>query len=155
MVAFHMDRGGAVIIAAVLLIGIGRMEGDPVAGLLLGALTVASLLLHECGHLLAARILGVKVREMGVCLRGPYIRRESARTPLDEATIAMSGPMMNALISAALWTVPGVGHWLAIYNLVLFISNLLPLPGSDGKRIFTAWTQAVMGGNPAVAVAKK
>ena len=61
--------------------------------------------------------------------------------PFDAAAIALCGPLVNALIAATLWTVPGVGHWLAIYNLVLVASNLAPLPGSDGRRAFTAWNQ--------------
>lgn len=126
---------------AVLLVGIGPMDGHPAAGLLLGLLTLASLLLHECGHLLAAWASGVKVREIGLCLRGSYIRREPARMPLDEAAIALSGPLVNMLIAAALWGVPGVGHWLMIYNLILAASNLVPLPGTDGRRAFTAWSQ--------------
>ncbi len=122
------------------------MDEHLAAGLLLGALTVVSLLLHECGHLLAARALRVKVREIGFCLRGSYIRREPARMPLDDAFIALSGPLANALVAAALWTLPGVGHWLAIYNLVLMASNLVPLPGSDGWRAFHGLTR-----KPAVA----
>lgn len=138
MVAFRMHRGGVVMAGAVLLVGLGPMNGHPAAGLLLGLLTLASLLLHECGHLLAARASGVKTREIGFCLRGSYIRREPARMPLDDAAIALSGPLMNALIAAVLWTVPGVGHWLAIYNLILAVSNLVPLPGSDGRRVLAA-----------------
>ena len=146
VVAFRMHRGGLVMAGAVLLVGLGPMGGHLAAGLLLGLLTLASLLLHECGHLLAARASGVKVREFGLCLRGSYIRREPARMPFDDAAITLSGPLVNALIAAALWTVPGVGHWLAIYNLVLATSNLVPLPGSDGRRAINAWNR-----NPADA----
>lgn len=125
-----------MVIIAVMPIGIGAMATHPGAALLLGILTLASLLLHECGHVLAARSLGVQVREIGVCLKGPYIRREQSRAPLDEITISLSGPMVNSWIAAALWTTPGVGHWLALYNLILLLSNLAPLPGSDGLRVF-------------------
>ena len=70
------------------------------------------------------RVLRVKVREIGLCLRGLYIRRKPRRAPLDDARDRAERPLMNALVAAALWTVPGVGHWLAIYNLVLVASNL-------------------------------
>ena len=141
--------------AAILLIGIGAIPASIAAGLLLGALTVASLLLHECGHILAARVQGVKVREMGLCLKGSYIRREEARRPLDDAAISLSGPLMNALIAASLWTVPGVGHWLAIYNLVLLVSNLAPVPGCDGWRAFKASMRAFEAVRAPVANSKK
>lgn len=138
MVRIRIDRGGAVIIAAVLLIGLGTLPEHPAAGLQLGVLTALSLLLHECGHMLAAQFLGVKVHEIGLCLKGSYIRRDRAKEALDDAMISLCGPMLNALVAAAMWTAPGVGHWLAIYNLVLLASNLAPLPGSDGMRIVTA-----------------
>ncbi|MBA3916169.1 MAG: hypothetical protein H0X25_20460 [Acidobacteriales bacterium] len=130
------------------------MPENYASGLLLGMLTVISLLLHECGHILAAGILGVKVHEIGFCLRGPYNRRERARVPIEEVAITLSGPMVNALTAAALWTVPGVGHWLAIYNLVLLVSNLAPLPGSDGRRVFAAWVQATTKARVPVVVHK-
>ncbi len=155
MIAFRINRGGAVMSVAVVLIGLGAMAGHIAAGIALGMLTVASLLLHECGHLLAARIIGVRVHEMGLCLNGTYIRREQARAPLDDLAISLSGPLVNALVAGALWTVPGMYHWLAIYNLVLLVSNLSPLPGSDGRRAFTAWTQAAKQSRTLVAIAKK
>lgn len=138
MVKVRLDRGGAVIVAAILLIGLGTLPEHPAAGLQLGMLTALSLLLHECGHMLAAQFLGVKVHEIGMCLKGSYIRRDRAKEALDDAMISLCGPMLNALVAAAMWTAPGVGHWLAIYNLVLMASNLAPLPGSDGMRIVLA-----------------
>ena len=152
--AFRIDRGGAVMAGAVVLLGVIAMHGHLGAGLLLGWLTVVSLLLHECGHMLAARTLGVPVREVGLCLKGPYIRRAPGRTPLDDAAIALSGPTVNALLAAALWSVAGVGHWLAIYNLVLMASNLAPLPGSDGQRIFAAFSKHAADPRIPVAIKK-
>ncbi|MGH9615716.1 MAG: site-2 protease family protein [Acidobacteriaceae bacterium] len=140
MVRFRISRGGAVTIAAVLLVGLGPMSGHFGSGLLLGLLTLASLLLHECGHLLAARASGVDTSEIGLCLRGAYIKRKPAQGPTDEVAISLSGPLVNALIAAALWSAPAVWHWLAIYNLALLASNLLPLPGTDGRRAFAALT---------------
>lgn len=154
--AVRIHRSGMVVVAAVVLIGIDAMPEDPGAGLLLGILTVASLLLHECGHMLAARSLQVKVREVGICLKGSYIRREQARTPLDDFAISLSGPMVNSLIAAALWTIPGVCHWLAVFNLVLLVTNLAPLPAADGRRAWISlkraaenWGRSVAGTRPA------
>jgi len=155
VVAVRIDRGGAVVAAAVVLIGFGPMAGHPAAGLLLGTLTALSLLLHECGHVAAAQALGVRVREIGLCRRGPYIRREQAREPLDDVIISICGPMVNAVATAVLWTAPGVGHWLAIYNLALVVSNLVPVPGSDGRRIANAWVSRAAAQVPApIALSK-
>lgn len=156
MIEFRMRRGGIVMAGAVLLVGLGPMDRHLAAGLLLGWLTLASLLLHECGHLLVAWASRVEVREIGLCLRGSYIRREPARTPFDEAAIALGGPLVNALISAALWGVPGVGHWLMIYNLILAVSNLVPLPGTDGRRALAALSQNLASARiPVVIVGDK
>lgn len=155
MVRFRIDRGGAVTMAAVLLVGIGPMSGHVGAGLLLGSLTLASLLLHECGHLLAALASGVDVREIGLCLRGAYIKRKPAQAPTDEVAISLSGPLVNATIAAALWSAPGVWHWLAIYNLALLTTNLLPLPGTDGRRAFAALTHTATALVPATVASRK
>ena len=141
---------------AVLLVGLAPMDGHLVEGLLLGLLTVASLLLHELGHLLVAWASGVKVREIGLCLRGSYIQRERASTTFDEGAIALAGPLVNLLVAAALWGVPGVGHWLMIYNLILAVSNLVPLPGTDGRRVLVALHQNLTKGRvPAAVVGDK
>lgn len=155
MIAFRIYPGGMVMAGTVVLIGLGAMVGHVAAGLALGTMTVASLLLHECGHLLAARIFGVPVREIGLCLKGTYIRREKARAPLDDFAISLSGPLVNAMTAAVLWSLPGLWHWLAIYNLTLLVSNLAPLPGSDGRRAYTAWTRVAEQTCTSVAVDKK
>jgi Zn-dependent protease len=104
-------------------------------GLPEGALFLASLLLHEAGHILAAAILRVPVREFGLELRGAYIRRAHATRRRDEILIAASGPLMNLLIVVPLIFVPRLGPQLAMCNLMLGVINLLPLPSSDGQRI--------------------
>lgn len=138
MVRFRIDAGGAVIVAAILMIGLGTMNGHAAQGLILGVLTVLSLILHECGHLMSAHLLRVKVKEIGLCLKGSYIRREQSRKPMDEAAISLSGPMVNTLMAALLWSASGMAHWLAIFNLILAASNLIPLPSSDGLRAVNA-----------------
>jgi membrane-associated protease RseP (regulator of RpoE activity) len=87
--------------------------------------------LHEAGHLVSAWFLGVHVKNIGISWKGPYIRREAG--PLGKnLAITLSGPMLN-LICAGLW------HWFPVfglYSLVLAVSNLLPIKGSDGRRAF-------------------
>lgn len=141
MIEFRINFGGVIIVAAFLTIGLMTISSRPLTGLLLGVLTIVSLLLHECGHIVATRFAGVRVKEAGICLKGSYVRREQSPDPLMEIGISLSGPMVNTLIAAALWTSPGVWHWLAIFNLVLSISNLVPLPGSDGRHALRAWSR--------------
>jgi Zn-dependent protease len=133
MVPFRMSAAGLLPIAYCAIIGILRFGWK--LGLVAGALLVASLLMHEAGHMAAATALGVPVREFGLCLGGAYNRRAYALRRRDELLISAAGPMVNLLMAAPLLLIPVIGTQLSICNLALGIVNLFPLPGSDGLRI--------------------
>jgi hypothetical protein len=78
-------------------VGVGFLMGGWQLGLPLGALLLASLLLHEAGHMLTAAYLRVPVRECGIRLGGAYIRRACAFRHRDEVLITASGPVVNLL----------------------------------------------------------
>jgi Zn-dependent protease len=130
-----MHASGWVVVAFCGVIGI-RLCGLWY-GLALGALIVASLLMHEMGHMLVALMLGVPVREFGFCLGGTYNRRGTARRRRQELLIASAGPLVNLLLIGCVF-LPLIGPQLAFCNLVLCVVNLLPLPSSDGLRILRA-----------------
>jgi len=133
LVPFRMDSTGLILIAFCVWIG-ARLDGwGP--GLLLGALLVASLLLHEAGHIVAATALGVPVREFGLSWIGAYVRRAYASRRRDEILISAAGPMMNLCVAIPLLFVPRIGAQLMLGNFALCLVNLLPLPSSDGLRI--------------------
>jgi Zn-dependent protease len=134
-IPFRMHASGWLVVAFCSVIGI-RLCGLW-HGLALGALIVASLLLHEMGHMLVASMLGVPVREFGLCLGGAYNRRGTASRRRQELLIASAGPMVNLLLIGSL-VLPLIGPQLAYCNLVLCVVNLLPLPSSDGLRILRA-----------------
>ena len=127
----HSTGWGLVLLCVFLGVGMGGWQ----LGLPEGALFLASLLLHEVGHLLAAALLNVPVREFGLEIRGTYIRRACATRRRDEILIAASGPLVNLLVVVPLIFVPRIGTQLAMCNLMLGVVNLLPLPSSDGQRI--------------------
>jgi Zn-dependent protease len=133
VVPFRMHKSGWIMVAACHLIGI-RLGGLR-AGLAIGAMLVASLLLHEVGHMLTAGVLGTRVREFGLCLVGAYNRRSCANRRRDEILISTAGPVMNLCMVIPLMFVPSIGLQLATFNLVLGLANLLPLPSSDGLHI--------------------
>lgn len=86
------------------------------------------MLIHESGHMLAALMVGSRIKQVGISKIGPFVRRESARTPLRNAIVALAGPGINVL-SWAVFLLFGLPHpWIA---LVLGLLNLLPLPNSD------------------------
>jgi Zn-dependent protease len=132
-VPFRMHRTGWFLVLFCVILGI-RIGGWQL-GLPVGALLLASLLLHEAGHMLTATFLRVPVREFGLKLGGAYNRRAYATRRRDEILIAASGPLTNLLLIAPVIFVPRLGPQLATCNLVLGVVNLLPLPSSDGLRI--------------------
>ncbi len=125
---------GAVLLAATLVV-LSVIHLGGVGGLIGGGLIVASLLLHELGHLAMAQALGVRVKAIGMCLKGAYVRRQRSPVARTEMLIAASGPLANVLLY--LWFRDGnmVLRWVALMNLVLAGSNLIPIQGTDGARI--------------------
>ena len=95
----------------------------------------AAIALHELAHVVAAVVLGVKVKRFGVCWRGAYIVRE-AGADWQNLLISLAGPLSNF---AAAYLSLAVFHRGAIFcamNLLIGSLNLLPLPWSDGLRVF-------------------
>ncbi|HUV68477.1 MAG TPA: site-2 protease family protein [Terracidiphilus sp.] len=149
-VPFRMHRTGWFLV--VLCVVLGIRTGGWQLGFPLGALLLASLLIHEAGHMITARILRVPVREFGLKLSGTYVRRAQAHRRRDEILIAASGPLVNLLIVVPLLFVPRVGLQLAMCNLLLGVINLLPLPRSDGLRVLRNLSGAIVASdaNPAL-----
>jgi len=138
LVPFHMHNTGWVLVGCCAIVGV-QLDGWRL-GLVVGALLVVSLLLHEVGHMLVAKLLGVPVHEFGLRLLGAYNHREYAGSRRDEILISAAGPLTNLLLAVPLFYVPLIGVPLAICNLELGIFNLLPIPSSDGLRILrTVW----------------
>ncbi len=139
LIPFHMHSSGWLVVAFCYVLGI-RLSGWWL-GLVVAALMVASLLLHEVGHMLAATFLGVQVSEFGLCLKGAYNRRAPS-SRRREVLISSAGPLMNLVLVIPFLFVPVFGVSLALCNLMLCIFNLLPLPSSDGLRILRALSGA-------------
>ena len=138
VIPFRMLNTGWLLLALCGLLGI-ELYGLRL-GLLAGAAIAASLLLHEMGHMLAAILLRVPVREFGLCVGGAYNRRAFAGCRRDEILISAAGPLANLLVVIPLLYLPVIGVQLASCNLLLCVGNLLPLPSSDGLRILrTIW----------------
>jgi Zn-dependent protease len=149
-VPFCMHRTGWVLVLLCVVLGV--RSGGWQLGLPVGMLFLASLLLHEGGHLLAAAALNVPVRELGLEIRGTYLRRSQSTRRRDEILIAASGPLMNLLVVVPLIFVPRLGIQLALCNLLIGVVNLLPLPSSDGLRILRNLSSGLFAGHTSPAM---
>jgi Zn-dependent protease len=130
----------------------------------LGVLLGVSVLAHELGHCVVARMLGIDVVAVRLYLLGGV--SELASGPVgarDEALVAAAGPAVSGLLAGVCWlalqpTTGGTVGWLvlmllALSNLVIAVFNLLPALPLDGGRVIRAGIWGVTGSRRAGTVA--
>jgi Zn-dependent protease len=124
----------------------------------------ASLVLHELGHALAARRLGIPVVGIDLWFFGGLLQmRRQPQTAGEEFKVAAAGPAVTlallvlsvglgvllengsrfsdvALTSQGTTTTPALAllGWLAFINALLFVFNIIPAFPLDGGRIARA-----------------
>jgi stage IV sporulation protein FB len=127
----------------IILAAVGVCLGYFAKGLVL----VATVLLHEMAHLMVAKVLGFKIREVVFFPLGGVVRIEGLfqLSPAREIIIAAAGPITNILlafftIESELYKVIGESNansFIAI-NTVIAGFNLIPALPLDGGRILRA-----------------
>ncbi len=100
-------------------------------GLFLGLVAAT---LHEVGHLVTARAVGVNVKTVGFSWKGMYMVRE-AGPPAKNLLISLAGPLMNVILLAGWHLSPAFG----LANLCFAFCNILPIQDSDGERAWRCW----------------
>lgn len=120
------------------------------------------VLLHEFGHVMAARRYGIRTPDITLWPIGGVARLERMpRKPWEEFVVAICGPLVNVVIAATIWAVMAVpvsmagedalgrpGHFmesLMVVNLFMVVFNLVPAFPMDGGRILRALITAVTG----------
>lgn len=158
-----------------LMLPLGAMlyGGAGAASMLFGAFMIVllfgSVLLHELGHALTARALGIPVREILLLpIGGVAVLGRPVLNPGHELLITLMGPVVNVLIVVLLGVLAifsgiagrlspetmvstmgepgfdGVVLWLIQANALLALFNLLPAFPLDGGRIARAVLAFVM-----------
>jgi Zn-dependent protease len=106
---------------------------------------VLLIFVHECGHLIAAKWLGLKVgAPMFIPFMGAFILlKEAPRNAWIEALVGIGGPLLGtagAVVCFGIYLVTGNPLFAALASTGFLINlfNLTPIGFLDGGRIVTA-----------------
>ena len=101
------------------------------------AMILGAALIHELGHLAAARLLKIRIKCINLAITGAIIETDSLLCSYSkEAVLCLAGPFMNALSVAALsaFPVPIDLRLFKISSIFFAAINLLPAKCFDGGR---------------------
>lgn len=132
-----------LLLLALVFVAYGGLAGVLVVGLAFG-----SVLLHELGHALVARRLGVHVSGIELSFFGGAAKMvQMPRSANHEIAIAAAGPAVSLMLAGAGLGLGGVLHatlpgqllgMIGWINLVIAGFNLIPALPMDGGRILRA-----------------
>ena len=121
------------------------------------AALAVSAVLHECGHLTAAALLGRAPREITVLPIGISIDYGAAGSYRDICLAALAGPFLNLLTAAMACVLPLSSDFAAYavaFSLSLAAMNLIPLSFFDGGSALRCVIAVRFGMNAADTVAR-
>jgi len=129
------------------------------------------VLLHEFGHVLAARRFGIQTPDITLLPIGGVARLERMpRDPKQELIVAVCGPLVNVAIALVIWALLGFktpghadftmnpakgGFWamLMVWNGFMVLFNMIPAFPMDGGRVLRAVLAMFMEYGPATRAA--
>ena len=110
---------------------------------LVGAL--AAPLLHELGHVVGARLVGVQVDRMHVTPLGGFVTYAGEPDDAQRAAVSMAGPAASAVGALSGLLVPvldgaplHVVQALSALSVWHVLANLVPIGGTDGAETLRA-----------------
>lgn len=128
-----------LLLLALVLIGFGGLHG-----VALMVLIFASVVLHELGHAVAARKVGVTVSGIDLGFLGGAAKMQTLpKRAQDEVFIAAAGPAVSLALGGLGLALGAATHvwlfgWLGWANLIIAAFNLIPALPMDGGRILRA-----------------
>lgn len=135
-----------LVLLALVFVASGGLVGvsGGLAGVFGIALVFGSVILHELGHALVARRLGVRVSGIELSFLGGAAKLvQMPRSANDEIAIAAAGPVVSLVLGGL-----GLGLGVALHapligmigwiNVILAAFNLIPALPMDGGRILRA-----------------
>jgi Zn-dependent protease len=115
----------------------------------------ACVVLHELGHALVARALGIPIRGITLFMLGGVAELEDEpKSAASELLMAVAGPAVSLILAAvfgvlsALISMPAAAvplQYLALINVLVVLFNLLPAFPLDGGRVFRSILWLTMG----------
>lgn len=127
-----------------IMLGVVLLWMGGLAGLFVVTLAFASVLLHELGHALVARRLGVGVGGIELHFFGGAAKMiDQPRNARDEILIALAGPAVSFALAGLGWlgfaaTGASILYLLAWINTIIGTFNLIPAMPMDGGRVLRA-----------------
>ncbi len=113
------------------------------------------IVLHELGHALVARSVGIPMRGITLFLFGGVAEMEDEPpSASSEFLMAVAGPAVSAVLTAIFWLSSGLVEtpavtfplrYLAGINLAVLIFNLVPAFPLDGGRVLRSLLWGVLG----------
>jgi Zn-dependent protease len=134
-----------------ILLGLVFLVRGGLLGIVLTLLVFTSILVHELGHAIVARKLGVRIAGIELQFFGGMAKMVTPpRSARDEILIAVAGPAVSlslAMIGITLGVVTGSPwvNYFGVTNLILGVFNLLPALPMDGGRIYRAYRAQRIG----------
>lgn len=118
----------------------------------LGAGLLAALV-HELGHIAAAALLGIDLRQIKLDVLGARLTTQGRlHSYAAEVALCLAGPAVNFLSFALLFPFMDRSAFLtqlALASLSLGVFNLIPVGGFDGGRIFSGLLHKLLPPNAA------
>ncbi len=150
-------------------------RGGPAAALdstVFIVLLFACVVLHEFGHIAAARRYGISTPEVTLLpIGGVASLQRLPSDPSQELVVALAGPAVNLVIGLLLIAAIGPAHLadlmqidnpslsmisrLAVANIFLAVFNLIPAFPMDGGRVLHALVAMRVGGPRATEIAAR